>query len=481
MRYPGFIHGSYPSQSPIADGEVTRNFYPEIMESRGAKNRIVLYPTPGQTAWATVSEIGTRALFTMGSRTHTVVGSSVKELLATHTATSRGTVLQDQHVAQITSNGAVGNQLLIASGGTTSYLDLTTNVVTATGVSALQIGAIDGQGLALDPTSAKVFFSNLDDFSTWDPNLFIQRSTAPDPWQALITADRTGTRLVWLIGEQTGDVYYPTGDADNPFAPIQGSLFKYGTPAPSSVAAAGAEVIWLSQSAEGAGIVVAATGYTPQRISTHAVETAIAGYARTSLITDAEAFTYQDQGHTFYVLTFPAANATWVCDRTTTLWAQRGTWNAALSRYDAWHPRVHTYAFGQHLVGESGTGQISSLSVTVGTEADGSYIRRQRIAPAVFRERRKFLVRRFELYLESGLGLATGQGSDPAVMLRVSNDGGKTFGNELHASAGKIGRYDKCVCWTRLGLLEDGVFEVTVSDPVPFRLVDAFINNDQAA
>src|SRR5258708_863894 len=172
---------------------------------------------------------------------------------------------------------------------------------------------IDGYFVAFDATVPQIRVSPLNDSSgVWDPTQFAQRSIAPDPWKAMVV---DGNRQIWLIGEQTSEVWYDAGTVF-PFAPIPGAVIKSGTVAPFSAAAAAQRVLWLSQTSDGAGVVVAARGYTAQRVSNHAVEKAIASYARSSKITDAEAMTYQDQGHEFYVLNFPTANATWVYDIT---------------------------------------------------------------------------------------------------------------------------------------------------------------------
>lgn len=480
MRLPNFCGPSYTSESPIADNERTINWYPESIESPAGKNRTALYPTPGQSSLMTVADVGTRALFAMNARTHAVVGTGVYEIFPSGgTSTKRGTIAQDNNPAQISYNGPAGNRLAIASGGTLSYVNLTTNVVsTVSGVSALQVGMLDGYFVAFDATTPQIRISPLNDGAgTWDPTQFAQRSIAPDPWKAMVTADRLGTREIWLIGEQTGEVWYDAGSFPFPFAPVPGAIFRYGTPAPWSLAVVGSLVIWLSQNADGAGQVVSARGYSPQVISDKSLENAIAGYQRTATITDAEAITFQMQGHTFYVLKFPSANATHVYDVTTQRWFDMGTWNANANRYDAWKPRVHTYTGGMHLVGESGTAQISSLDVTYGSEADGSPIRRLRRAQGLYREDDTVTYKRLQLKLESGLGLITGQGSNPIVMLRTSDDGGKTWSRERQSSAGAIGTYDTRVFWTRLGTARDRVFEVSVSDPVPWRLIDAYVNN----
>lgn len=479
MKYAGFIGGSDVSQTPIADAERTVNWYMEALPAN-AKNKYALYPTPGQSPFLSVSDTGGRALFSMNDRTFAVMGPTLYELFATATKINRGTVAQDNNPATISYNGPAGGQLFITSGGNGYIFTLATNVLTQvlTG-DATMGGMLDGYFIAFGASNARIRISNLaPDGHVWDPTQFAARSAAPDPWKAMVVAQQPPG--IWLIGEQTGEVWFDEGSSF-PFAPIPGASFRYGTPAPFSLGVAGDSVTWLSQTAEGAGIIVSARGYTPQPISTPSVQAAIGMYARTTTISDAELFTYQDEGHSFSIFNFPSANASWAFDRTTEVWAERGTWNAPAGRYDYWHPRVHCYAFGKHLVAERATGAITTLDVSVGAEADGSAIRRLRIAPGLFSEHRPLLIRRLEVYLEAGLGLISGLGSDPQVMWRTSDDGGKTWGHQRRESAGKMGQYSRRVIFNRMGISRDRVNEMTVSDPIPWRIVDAYINNEMAS
>lgn len=476
--YPSFCYGSYPSQSPIADLERTMNWYPEPIESPGSTWQAALYPTPGQQSFIaapSVSDVNTRALFSMSNRTHGVVGGGIYELFQTNTATRRGPCAQDNYPAQIAYNGQTGNQLLISSGTNGYLVDLTTNLVTQVlSGDATMVGMIDTYFLAFNIVTSRFRWSGLNDGTTWNALNFQSRSIAPDPWQAMVV---DGNRQIWLIGEQTGEVWYDAGTSPSPFAPIPGAVFGYGTPAPFTVKVAGDRMIWLSKSVDGAGIVVAARGYSPERVSNYAIETAIAAYQRTSMITDAEAFVYQDQGHVFYVLNFPSANATWVLDTSTGVWHQRGKWNAPRNDFDVWGPRVHAYAFGQHLVGDRSTGTIATMDVSYGSEVDGKAIRRVRIpAPIWCRSGvRRMFINRFQVRAEPGLGTSTGQGVSPSMMLRTSRNA-KTWSNERAAAAGAIGGYGQRVFWTRCGSSPDlWVPEITVTDPIPWRIVGADI------
>jgi hypothetical protein len=474
MKIPGFIGPSAVSSSLQASCERTRNFYLEPLP-RSAKNQAALYPTPGFTTFSTVSTVSARALYEMNEICLGVVGSTAYNIISTGAATSIGTVAQDGHQAQIASNGAVGGQFLFAS-GTNGYCYTTatsafTQVLTG---NCVQIGVLDGYGIALDPTISKIRLSNLNDLTTWDPTQFAQRGDAPDNWVAMVV----NIPDIWLIGEQTGVVWYDAGAFPFPFAQRPGATFKYGIRAPWTLKSAGGTVIWLSHNAEGEGIVVQAVGYSPQRISTPELESEIAKFSETVGIGDAEAMMFQYQGHTFYALTFPAARATRVYDLTTGVWVDWGKWLPAQTMYDIWAPRVHAHAFGKHLVGDRTTGTISFLDSTSSLESDGSVIRRERITPALFNENRQLSIRKTEIFIESGLGTISGAGSDPILTMATSDDGGHTFLPERRGSAGKIGEYMKRIQFWRGGLPRNRVHKIVVSDPIPWRLIDGFINND---
>jgi hypothetical protein len=403
----GFLGPSSQVQAPYADCERAVNLYVELPDAPAG--RPSLLPTPGFTSWASVSDVGGRGMLTINSRTFAVIGSGFYELFATKTATKYGAVAQNQNLAQLISNGIGGSQIGIASGGSFYSFNLNTNTLSAAILTtATQAGMIDGYGIAFN--AGTVYLSNLNDFTTWDPTQFAIRSSAPDNWIAMCV----NAPDIWLIGDRSGDVWYDAGDFPFPLAPRPGVTFPYGIAAQFSLAVAGDAVLWLSRTKDGTGVVVSARGYVPQPVSSRALEQAIAGYLRTSRIDDAEASVYQKGGHTFYVLRFPAARATWVYDLSTNLWHERGEWNEAQQRYDVWMPRVMTDAFGLQLAIGGTDGTIAEMDDTYYTELDGTGIRRLRIPPAlpVDPGGRAYLDR-FEVGLQAGVGLSSGQGVTP--------------------------------------------------------------------
>lgn len=473
--YPGFCGGSYPMQSPVSDGERTINLYPNRIESPGAPSRDTLEPTPGQSLFQTMPELEPRAFGTAEGRLFAVYGAGLYEIFESSSPVLRGVVAADSYPATISYNGTSGRQLLITSGGNGYCFVLTSNAFTQvlTGVATMG-GMINSRFLAFNILTGTVRMSGLNDGTTWDPTLFFNRSAGADPWQAMIVAPPE----IWLIGEETGEVWYDSGAFPQPFAAIPGAFFKYGTPAPFSAGIFGDYITWLSGRKDGAGSIVSAKGYSPEKISHFAVDHALGVMQRDSSITDCELMTYEEEGHSFACFSFPSARSTWVVDSSMGMaWHERGVWNAAYGRYDVWGPRVHAYAFGKHLVGNRGSGAITEMNVTLGSELNDAPIRRLRIGPPLWaNSRERLVVDRFALMAETGVGLTSGQGSDPQVMLRTSRDG-KTWGSERQASLGEIGRYQKQVFWNRCGSSDKlWVPEVTITDPVPLRLSGAEID-----
>jgi hypothetical protein len=478
MLYAGFCGPSNPSQSLQADCERLVNMYVERVESPFAPAGAALYPTPGFETLVTTADNDARGGFSVAGRCFAVIGTGFYELFYTNgvwSSTKRGTVATNSNPATISYNGAVGGQLFVTSGDNGYCYNMTSHAfdLVLTG-NATMAGFINNRFVVFGSGNGRNRFSALNDGTSFGASDYFVRSQAPDPQQSMLI---NGSEI-WLIGEQTGEVWYDSGATPNPYAPIPGAAFRYGTAAPFSASVAGDYVVWLSQTREGVGSIVAARGYTPQPISNFAVDTAIGSYAREDGVSDAEVMVYTEDGHTFANFSFPTARRTWAVDLSMDmLWGERGKYDFANGQYNVWSPRFYMYAFNMHLVGLRGTGAIAKMDRTLGSEADGSLVRRLRIPPPLWVKspRQRIQVSRFELLAETGLGLTTGQGSNPLAMLRTSKDA-KTWGSELTASVGRLGDYGRRVVWNRLGSSDKlWVPELTVTDPIPWRISGATI------
>ena len=475
--FPPFIGGSYQSQSAIADQERTINWYVEQMESPGASSRAALYPTPGVTLFSTPATTGGRALIGVTDagteRCFGVIGATLVEFFdAGVSPIDRGTVAVDANPATLSTNGDGGRELLITSGDLAYSFDLATNRLATELTSGATMGAaLDGYGIVFNVADSSIRISGQFDMTTWDATQTAQRTRGSDAWRAMHV---TPYGYICLPGTRTGEFWYDAGSAPFPFAPDPSALFAHGIAAPFSVAQVGRRVMWLAQTSEGGYEVVASSGFSPTRVSNHALEHQLTGLSKVS---DAIGQSYTEEGHTFYLLTLPAGKITYCFDESTGLWHERGTYDSATASYDFLKPVFHAFAFGKHLMADRDTGNIYQLDNRVATDVNGNGIRRVRRFPAIVADHRRALHKEVRLLFEQGLGLTSGQGSDPQFMFSYSNDGGRTFGNERQRAAGTLGEYRTRVQFRRLGVARNRVYQVSVSDPiVGWRLSDVYID-----
>ena len=316
MKTP-ILGGSYVARSINAADNRMVNLFPEaIPEGSGGKEAGFLLRCPGLRLLATVGDGPIRGLWVTNGVAYVVSGDKFYSLSTSYTATLIGTVSGSGPVSMADN----GTQIFIAC-NPLSYIYNTSTAVFApiTDVDfpgAGSVGYLDGYFVFNEPDSQKFWVTSLLDGTSVDPLDFASAEGYPDNVIALIVDHRE----IFLFGTTSVEVWYDAGTPDFPLARIQGAFMEVGCEAAYSVAKLDNSVFWLGSDARGRGIVYRANGYTPARISTNAVEYAIQGYGS---ISDAVAYTYQQDGHPFYVLIFPSAQATWVYDVSTTLWHER--------------------------------------------------------------------------------------------------------------------------------------------------------------
>lgn len=478
MRLKGFIGPSYTSESKIAAYDETANWYPERIESGTGQAEYVLYPTPGVEAIITgVDSPGRGAFFAVDRGYYFVSGSTFYQ----STTTVRGTGLSNASDAPVSIiyNGDAGQQLLINADDSTYAYDTGTHVFTdVTGsTQATSIGFLNGYGLRLDPNRSEVSFSALEDFTSWDALDVFQRNDAADRWQRLLVNHKE----IWLFGTDTTSVYRNGDNTDTPFEPIGSVFVQMGIAAPFSACIVDDSPFWLGRGSVGVGIVYRARGYTPERISTHAIEFAISEIQALGVdLSTAEGSTYQERGHLFYELTFPAdddidfAGRTYVYDLTSGLWHRRGEPDGL--DFGCVGTRGHILSGDNQTTLSRTEGIVYSQSIAFPNGTSGAGIVRLRRAPHIAQEHKGVVIDTFELHLETGLGLVSGQGSDPVIAVRWSNNGGQTWSNTRTMRAGKLGEWSTRAITTGLGYGRDRIIEVRCSDPIPWRLIDAYID-----
>ena len=471
MKSP-ILGSSYVARSVNAADNRMVNLFPEVIPE-GGKEPAFLSRCPGLQYLQTVGTGPIRGLWahqTNGTDFYVVSGVEVYKLNSmTGTPTLLGTVSGTGPVS-IADNGT---QIFFACNGPSYIYNEVTNVfqqITDPDFpGAVTVGYLDGYFVFNEPDSQKVWVTNIFEGTQIDALDFASAEGSPDGLVGLIVDHREA----WLFGTDSVEVWYDAGLADFPLARIQGAFNEIGCVAAFSIAKLDNGLFWLGTDARGQGIVYRANGYTGTRVSTHAVEYAIAQYGN---LADAIAYTYQQEGHAFYVLTFPTGNATWVYDVATQAWHERAGWdNGAFMRHRS---NCQCNFGGNIIVGDYENGNIYRFNLDVFADNGGvqKWLRSWRALPTDQNDLKRTAQHSLQLDCESGVGINLGQGDDPQVVLRWSDDGGHTWSNEHWSSMGKIGQYFRRVFWRRLGMtmkLRDRVYEVSGTDPVKIAIVGA--------
>lgn len=466
---------SYKARSLNADAQRTLNCYVEL-DNASPRAPAALYGTPGTVRKLAFPTAPVRACFKEGAYSWWVAGNTVYRVDAAYTATAVGTIGTSAGEIGIASNGA---QILIVDGAAGWLVNVASSTLTSISDPEFPNGVRratyqDGFFLVAGDGTGKFYINERpNDGSQWNGLDFASAEGSPDNTIGIISDHRE----VWLFGELSAEVWVNTGNADFPFQRAGNVFIEHGCAAAGTVAKADNTVFWLGADDKGAGIVWRADGYTPVRISTHALEKALGEY---STIADAFAFTYQQEGHIFYVLTLPAAGVTWCYDAATQLWHERAWRNPDTGRLLRWRANCSVFAHGEHLVGDFENGNVYALRLDAYTDDGAPILRLRRTTSTEMLQQRMFYAA-LQVDMETGVGTATGQGEAPLLMLRYSSDGGHTWSPERTATVGALGQYGARARFNRLGSGRNRVWEISMTDPVKFAVFGAVLEAQAGA
>lgn len=466
-----FVGPEYQARSLNADAQRSVNCYLEY-DNESPRAPRVLYGRPGLPLEFTSNDGPQRNCIAQGDYVYLVAGQTVFRLTVDTAGlwsayTMTPTIGTNSGPVGLASNGT---QVLIVD-GTGAWLAEGTALSPITDpdfpVGVTQATCLNGFFVVTGDGSQRFYWSEEPGSGTaWNGLDFASAANSPDNTVTCIT----NHSQLYLFGAYSAEPWYYSGEQSQPFAPTNNANIDIGTASAETVKALDNTLFWLGASLDGAGVVYRLNGYTPQRISTHAVEKAIQGY---STITDAFAWVYEQEGHSFYVLTFPTADRTWVYDVSTGQWFEWAWRDPNQNTLHRWRPVWHVYFKGKHLVGDWENAKVYSLDLDTYTD-DTTPILRLRATQCLNAAGLRLFVQSLQVDMETGVGLVSGQGSNPLLMLRYSKDGGHSWSNIKTRSIGAIGRYAARVKFGPMGAGRNWVFEVSLTDPVKFALIGAF-------
>jgi hypothetical protein len=261
-----------------------------------------------------------------------------------------------------------------------------------------RVDIIDGF-MVLNQPGTRNFYSTYLNEVKFDSLFFAAKNGYSDNLVTIIVMKRE----IWLVGERTSEVWFDAGAADFPFQIMPGPFVQHGCIAKSSIAQANGAAFWLSQDQNGQAIVVRTEGYDAKRISNFALETAMAKYPK---VTDAEAFTFQQRGHTFYQINFPSADRSWRWDETVPDQWHEPLWTDANGVEHRHRAACSAFAYGKNVVADWETGELYALDPENHTD-NGAPMHYRRGFPHMVGDGKQVIYPGFTLDVEAATGLGT--------------------------------------------------------------------------
>lgn len=433
------------------------NLYPEKII--GDSSKVALIGTPGFNLLTSVGIGPHRGVVEHLGNAYFVSGNEVIKYDVNGAKTTLGTISTSAGIVSMSSNGISGGQFTITD-GTSGY---TCDGTTVTLITDAQYLASPTKNCFIDGYTATVFnntdyfmLSDAYDSTSYTTTFKARGERDPDKLRNCAA----NNRQLWLFGETTTEIWYNSGNP-MPFDPLPNGFVEVGIHAPDSLANIGnLGLMWMAQDKKGKGQVIHALGFNAREITTPTILSEWRTYSR---LDNAVAFTYQEAGHTFYVLTFPTDNKTWVYDLTTELWHERQAGQVGRVRASS-----YIYFNGKHIVGDFENGNIYEMSVGVYTD-NTDYIHRYFTTSHIAENGETIRHNYLDLEAEVGVGLANGQGSTPDIWMDYSDDGGHLFNNKRFATLGIGGTFSQQIRWPFLGNSSNRVYRVGTSEPVKIR------------
>lgn len=447
------------------------NAYYEFQPEKD-RTRVAIYGTPGLTLFVDQGDTPWRGLhsFPSNSKLYGIHRGTFYEIDNAGTVTSRGTLNTTSGRVDITDDGTY----IVVVDGSEIYTYST--ATPATPIAAVADAdrptspntCIFQGGRILTDEDGTGQFKGSSAYApgTWSAIDFATAESNPDPLVRVI--NYAGT--VALMGSYTTELWQNVGGSGFPYARIMGSDLEYGLAARWSVGKLMGSYAFLAQNREGQVAVLMLAGYQTARISNSELEYIINNY---SSVSDATGFGYMLGGHPMYQLNFPTAGKSWLYDGSTKYWSElrygaNARHRAELAEEFINHTVVADYSNGKLY-------KIDPNAYTDNGDAIHTILRGRHIAS----KKKNVRISSLELGIEAGVGLATGQGADPVAGLRLSKDGGHSYGVQRFATLGKQGEYNARCIWRRCGIGRDIVPEVTITDPVKRVITDATLIIDE--
>jgi len=450
---------TYTSRSLEVASQVTKNFYIEVNNTSPDNQTIAAFqPFPGLKPWATTTGID-RGMGVYNNELYKVSGQSLYKIDSLGTETLIDTINGFERCTLVEDN----SNLVIATQTTKPYTYDGATVTLGTDPDLHTSNSVTyiKNRVVYDGNNGDVIFADLGTPLSVNSANVTSADNKPDDSLAVYAFKDQ----LFAFSDRSITPYYASGAGNPPYDVIQNAVQEIGLGAVNSISSNNNYMYFLGSDLQPYRLA----GLQPQPIGNPSIGRAIDGYTNTSNAIG-HCFTFNNQN--FYLLNFP--------DHETWLFSEGAGWTNL--SYGENNPHLfgsYAYCYGRHLVGDRRNGNIYELDFDTYTD-NGDTIFRQRDTAKVSGKSfgvpgKEIFMERLEIVVERGVGILSGQGSDPQIMMSYSDDGGNSWSAERWADMGEQGKYGSMIplAWNDLGSFYERMFRFKVTDPVKVVLISA--------
>lgn len=453
-----FAVASHAGNNVSVNGSQLVNMYAEI-QPQDSKVPVVVYSCPGSYKFTSLPDGPVQGMAVMDDLLYAITPRSFFRIDRDGSYTNLGSVIFNSRGC-LSTNGIH----IVAVDGNRGYAySVAGGLIEMAGEGWYPANTVTHQdGFFIFPrkSTGQFFITNLLSIDL-DALDYATAEAAPDDTLAILSDQR----VLWLFGADSTEIWYNVGNVDFPFQRMQGAYIEKGIAAAHTAVKLDNSIFWLGND----HVVYRTQGYGFGRVSTHAVESEFLS----GNVSTAYAYSYEECGHAFYVLTIPSLNRTCVYDVATQLWHERS--HSVLGRHNS---LCYADCYGKHFVGDFQNGNIYVLDDNVHHDNNDVLVR-EAVAPVLHNGRNRVSMYGLELQLNNpgnpSVSDFTGEHFiDPKVSMSFSDDNMRSWCQERYRVFGKYGQVLQRVSWGPMGQFVQRHIKLRVTDPVDFQIACFF-------
>jgi hypothetical protein len=452
--------GTHQNMSRPLSVQRTVNMYMLLDES--GKEAFTLHSFPGQKLMSVSDGQFDRGAHRMNEKLYRVVDDALYYVDSAGVHFKKGTLTGAGHCifADDGENLVIVTDKVCQFNATTNAFSEITDVNI---VGAISVTFINNQFIYTKPDLSVVSDVGLPDKASGLNQIAAESN--PDK----LVRDYAFNQTIYRFGTHTCELWYNSGVGSPPIDRIEGSSFSVGLSAIHSLVNTDNALYWLGDDKS----IYRTQGRQEQKISDAGLSSTIESMTKSD---DAIGNAFTMRGLDFYMITFPTAGRTFVLNESLGVngWFELASTN--LSTAYSGTTIIDCYNKNYVMSGN----KLLTLEYNEYTQDSDTMIR-QRVTSSVNGNMigikgQRMKMSRMELICETGVGLMTGQGENPRLLIEYSIDGGKSFRHGGWVRLGRLGESTLRAEFWKMISFTDLIFRISMSDPVPLTIYSAAID-----